>query len=206
MTSPVATLNLPSHTVESTQGKAREMLETAKARLEFVPTMYANMVNSPGLLETYLLGYERFREHGGFTPAEQEVVFLTISRFHGCTYCMAAHSRIAERLSKVPAAVLQAVRTGTAIPAAKLAALSAFAHIMVESRGSPTRAHLQAFRVAGYSDRHALEIVLALAVKTLLLRPCEVLSCVANMPVLEVAHHTLRVLFQPRHVVVGSFA
>ncbi len=40
----------------------------------------------------------------------------------------------------------------------------------------------------------------------LLLRPCEVLSCVANAPVLEVAHHTLRVLFQHRHMVVRSFA
>jgi AhpD family alkylhydroperoxidase len=129
--------------------------------------MYANMVNSPGLLETYLLGYERFRQDGGFTPAEQEVVFLTISRFHGCTYCMAAHSMIGEKMSKVPAPVLEALRKGAAIPDAKLAALSAFTHTMVESRGTPSPEQLQAFRAAGYSDRHALEIVLALAVKTL---------------------------------------
>ncbi|MHB1668637.1 carboxymuconolactone decarboxylase family protein [Thiomonas sp.] len=167
MTSSIATLNLPSQTADSTQGKAREMLETARARLGFVPAMYANMVNSPGLLETYLLGYERFRQDGGFTQAEQEVVFLTISRFHGCTYCMAAHSMIGEKMSKVPAPVLEALRKGAAIPDAKLAALSAFTHTMVESRGTPSPEQLQAFRAAGYSDRHALEIVLALAVKTL---------------------------------------
>lgn len=46
--------------------------------------MYANMVNSRGLLERYLFGYDRFRKESGFSPAEQEVVFLTISRENGC--------------------------------------------------------------------------------------------------------------------------
>ncbi|HXG29117.1 MAG TPA: carboxymuconolactone decarboxylase family protein [Nevskiales bacterium] len=167
MTAAIAKLDLPAQTLESTSGKAREMLETAQARLGFVPNMYANMVNSPGLLETYLMGYERFRQDSGFTPAEQEVVFLTISRFHRCTYCMAAHSMIADKVSKVPAPVLQALRDGTAIPDAKLAALSAFTHAMVESRGAPTPEQVQAFRAAGYTDRQVLEIILAIAVKTL---------------------------------------
>ena len=38
---------------------------------------------------------------------------------------------------------------------------------------------------------------------SLLLRPCEVLSGIANAAVPEVAHHTLGVLFQHRHVVVS---
>ncbi len=135
MTATIAKLDLPSQTIESTSGKAREMLETAKARLGFVPKMYANMVNSPGLLETYLVGYERFRQDSGFTSTEQEVVFLAISRFHHCTYCMAAHSMIADKMSKVPGPVLDALRQDKAIPDAKLAALSTFAHLMVESRG-----------------------------------------------------------------------
>lgn len=167
MKSTIAKLELPAQTPESTDGKAKAMLETAKARLGFVPKMYANMVNSPGLLETYLLGYERFRNEGGFAPAEQEVVFLAISRFNGCTYCMAAHSMIGAKMSKVPADALQALRTGTPIPDAKLEALSTFTRQLVDSRGSPTPAQLSAFRQAGYTDRHALEIVLAIAVKTL---------------------------------------
>ncbi len=40
----------------------------------------------------------------------------------------------------------------------------------------------------------------------LLLRPCEVSSGIANASVLEVAHHTQRVLLQHRHVVVRGFA
>jgi crossover junction endodeoxyribonuclease RuvC len=40
----------------------------------------------------------------------------------------------------------------------------------------------------------------------LLIRPYEVLSCIANVAILEVAHHALVVLLQHRHVVVGRFA
>jgi hypothetical protein len=40
----------------------------------------------------------------------------------------------------------------------------------------------------------------------LLIRPDEVLSRISNVAILEVAHHTLGVLLQHRHVVVGRFA
>jgi uncharacterized peroxidase-related enzyme len=167
MTQAIAKLDLPLQTVASTTGKARDMLETSQRNLGFVPNMYANMVNSPGVLQTYQLGYELFRSEGGFTPAEQEVVFLSISRFNGCTYCMAAHSMIGDKMSKLPADSLAALREGKPLPDARLQALATFSTIMVESRGTPTPAQLAAFKAAGYTDRHALEIVLAIAVKTL---------------------------------------
>ncbi len=167
MTHTIARLDLPAQTVASTTGKARDMLETSQRNLGFVPNMYANMVNSPGLLQTYQLGYELFRNESGFTPVEQEVVFLSISRYNGCTYCMAAHSMIGDKMSKVPADALAALREGKALADAKLQALATFATIMVESRGTPTPEQLAAFKAAGYTDRHALEIVLAVAVKTL---------------------------------------
>jgi uncharacterized peroxidase-related enzyme len=162
-----ARVALPAQTIDSTEGTGKAMLETAKAQMGFVPNMYANMVNSPGLLETYLLGYKRFREESGLTSVEQEVVLLTISRFNACTYCMAAHSMIADKMSKVPAEVLEALRTGGPIPDAKLTVLSAFTHIILEQRGNPTTGQLNEFKAAGYTDRQVLEIVLAIAVKTL---------------------------------------
>ncbi|SMF84009.1 uncharacterized peroxidase-related enzyme [Tistlia consotensis] len=160
-------LNLPFWSVETVGPDARAVLEKAKAQVGFIPNMYAGMVNSPGLLETYLDGYQRFRSDSGFTPAEQEVVFLTISRGNGCGYCMAAHSMIADQKSKVPPEVTEAIRTGRPVPDHKLAALSTFTEVMRESRGLPAKADVQAFLDAGYEERQILEIVLALAVKTL---------------------------------------
>jgi uncharacterized peroxidase-related enzyme len=162
-----AKLPLSPVTLENADPRAKAVLEKAKASLGFIPNMYAGMANSPGLLQTYLDGYAAFRAHSGFTPAEQEVVFLTISRENGCDYCMAAHSMIAEKFSKVPADVLGALRSGARIADPGLAALSTFTSHMFSTRGQPTSASLAAFLSAGYKAEQALEIVLALAVKTL---------------------------------------
>lgn len=160
-------LSLPAKTLENADPNAKAVLEKAKAQVGFIPNMYATMVNSPGLLETYLDGYSRFRKDSGFTPAEQEVVFLTISRGNGCEYCMGAHSMIADKMSKVPPEVTDAIRESRKIPDPKLAVLSAFTDTMLRSRGLPSTADVQAFLAAGYQERHVLEIILAIAVKTL---------------------------------------
>jgi len=158
---------LAPQTLETAAPRAKAVLEQAKAKLGFIPNMYTGMVNSPGLLETYLLGYEQFRGESTFSSVEQEVVFLTISRENGCAYCVAAHSVIADAFSKVPPAVTDAIRAGTTIPDARLQALGAFTQIMWASRGNPTPEAVAAFLAAGFTERQMLEIILALAVKTL---------------------------------------
>jgi len=162
-----AKLSLSPVALENAEPRAKAVLEKAKASVGFIPNMYASMVNSPGLLQTYLDGYVAFRAHSGFTPAEQEVVFLTISRDNGCDYCMAAHSMIAEKVSKVPADVLAALRSNASIADPRLAALSTFTSHMFTTRGRPAAANLKAFLDAGYKEAQVLEIILALAVKTL---------------------------------------
>lgn len=160
-------MTLSPQTLPSAEPKAKTLLEKAKAQLGFVPNMYGGMANSPGLLETYMDGYDRFRVESGFTPAEQEVVFLTISRTNGCEYCVAAHSLIADQMSKVPASVTEAIRDARPVPDVKLGALSAFTETLVTTRGLPSRAQVAAFLAAGYQERQVLEIILAIAVKTL---------------------------------------
>ena len=162
-----AKLTLPAQTPATADPQAAQCLKEAQVRLGFLPNMYANMANSPGVLETYLGGYDRFRSGSGFSPSEQEVVFLTISRFNGCTYCMAAHSMIAEKMSKVPGDVLKALRAGTTLPDPRLQALAEFTHVMLASWGKPTPRDLQQFLSAGFHERAVLEIILAIAVKTL---------------------------------------
>lgn len=160
-------LSLPAKTLQDAQDSARTVLENSKKAMGMIPNMYANMANSPGLLSTYTDGYNRFRENSGFTPAEQEVVFLTISRHNGCTYCMAAHSMIAVKGSGVPDADLQALRDGTPLPDGKLKALSEFTQHLLESQGHPGEEAVKQFLSAGYQEQQILEIVLAMAVKLL---------------------------------------
>ncbi|NUO71090.1 MAG: carboxymuconolactone decarboxylase family protein [Frateuria sp.] len=152
---------------ERAQGAEKDILDKAKARAGFIPNMYANMANAPAVLDTYLHGYGLFRSESGFTPPEQEVVFLAASQSNGCTYCMAAHSMIADKVSKVPPQVLQAIRDGRPIPDARLAALFQLTSEMVRTQGRPSAATVRAFLDAGFEEKKLLYVVLALAVKTL---------------------------------------
>jgi uncharacterized peroxidase-related enzyme len=160
-------LKLTAKKIEDAAPKARAGLQQAQEKLGFIPNMYARMANSPGLFDMYQQGYAAFRTESGFTPVEQEVVFLMISRLNGCEYCMAGHSFAADKLSNVPGAVTDAIRNDTEIPDEKLSVLAKFTQVMVEQRGLPQTRDVEAFLAAGYSERQILEIILAIAVKTL---------------------------------------
>jgi len=159
-------LDMTPTTLDTAEGEAEKLLSGAKESLGFVPNMYTYMANLPGVLAGYLNTYQDFRETTGFTPAEQETVFLTISRINGCTYCMAAHSMIADKKSGVPADSLAALRDGNTLPDASLNAVAKFTEAMVESRGNPGKDAVEAFLNAGYGEKQVLGVVLAIACKT----------------------------------------
>jgi AhpD family alkylhydroperoxidase len=98
-----ARLQISKVPLEKAEPVARATLESAQQKLGMIPNMYSYMANAPGLLETYRFGYDLFRQASGFTPVEQEVIFLSISYENGCEYCMAAHSFLADVQSKFPA-------------------------------------------------------------------------------------------------------
>lgn len=163
----VAKISLPPTNLETAEGRTKEVLEAGKKSAGGIPNMYAGMANAPALLDTYLHGYQLFRRESGFTAAEQELIFLSIARVNECTYCVAAHTFLAGAVSKTPEQAVQAVRNDSPIDDAKLAALSAFTQTMVSSRGKPTPDQLAAFLAAGYTENNVLEIILAIAVKTI---------------------------------------
>lgn len=160
-------MTLPQLTLESAGPKAKELLEGAKKQSGMISNMYAAMANAPEALETYLQGMDRFRKESGFSPPEQEVVLLTISYENGCDYCMAAHSFIADKRSQVPPQITDAIREGTRISDARLRALSEFTRAMVQKRGRPDRRDVEPFLAAGYAEKQILDLILAIAVKTI---------------------------------------
>lgn len=153
--------------VNTANDAQKQLLEQALKQVGFIPNMYANMVNAPAVLSTYLHGYGLFRKESGFLPAEQEVVFLAISQANGCGYCAAAHSMIADKVSGVHSEVLAAIHARAPIPDPRLAALFALASELVSTHGRPHGSTVQAFLHAGFTEQHALYIVLATGVKTL---------------------------------------
>lgn len=161
------TLKLPKLTVSTASGAASNLLQEAQSNFGFVPNMFALMANSPGLISTYAHGYAQFRADSGFSKLEQEVIFLTISAANGCEYCVSAHSMVAQDISKVPAAVTASIRAGNTPVEAQLAALCGFTRTLLSTRGLPSRRDVEIFLSAGYDERQVLEIILAIAIKTI---------------------------------------
>lgn len=153
--------------IEDAPEESRRLIEAARRKFGMVPNLYRSMAHSPGLLATYIDGYDRFRAQSGFTPAEQEVVLLTISRYNECDYCIAAHSFVADTASQVPVDVTDAIRDDRAIDDPRLAALSAFTRVLLETGGHPSASDVEEFVGAGFTHAQVLEVVLGIAVKTL---------------------------------------
>lgn len=147
--------------------KQKPLLERAKKESGMIPNMYKHMVNLPGLQDTYDTGYAHFRKDSGFSSVEQEVILLTLSKENNCHYCIAAHSYLADEVSGVPGEVTDALREDQEIPDEKLRALADFTRVMFRSRGNPSPEEAEAFFKGGYSEKHLLGIILAIAVKTM---------------------------------------
>lgn len=161
---PLITVELK--TPDTAEGAAADVLAGARDQLGFVPNMYAAMANMPAVLEHYTASYAVFREAAGFTPAEQETVFLTISHANGCHYCVAAHSMLADVMSGVPKDALDALRKGDTPADDRLGALSAFTRRMTLLRGAIEKDDIDRFLAAGFTNQHVFGVILAIACKT----------------------------------------
>lgn len=160
-------LDLPRHTPDTAPEEVRETLRARERELGMLPNIYGYFANAPGLLNAYLAADEEFRKNTALSPVEQEVVMLTISRENGCTYCVSVHSWLADNFAKVPTEITDAIRERREIPDSRLEALSRFTQHMLESRGLPSAGAVEAFRAAGFEDRHVLDVVHGLGLKTL---------------------------------------
>ena len=85
---------------------------------------------------------------------------------NNCDYCVAAHSVIAE-MQKLPADVIAGVRSRKPLSDPKLEALRRFTRVVVAERGRVGDAERQAFLDAGYGPEQVLDVITAVAMKTL---------------------------------------
>jgi uncharacterized peroxidase-related enzyme len=155
----------PYHTPETAPADARDLLEAAKRRYGMVPNLYAKMAEAPALLRAYLQLSDLFSQ-SSLSTTEQQVVLLTASRVNGCTYCMGAHSVLAD-MAGVATEVTDAIRGDRPIEDSRLEALRRFTATLVEKRGWLSDGDLEVFLDAGFTQGNVLDVVLGVGQKTL---------------------------------------
>lgn len=154
------------HTKESAPEKALPALETAEAMFGFVPNLLGVMATSPALTEAYLALSKIFEKNTALSATEQQIVLLTVSRYHECHYCMAAHSVVAD-MQSIPAEITQAIRNDQPIPDSKLQALRTLVTALVEQRGAISELDITSFLDAGYQRVHVMDVMVGIGQKTL---------------------------------------
>ena len=158
-------LQFPVHTVDTAPEPSKAVLAQAGKAFGFVPNLIGVLASAPSAAQAYITLSDIFNTTS-LSEIERQVVLLTVSREHGCDYCLAAHTAAAT-MAKVPAAVLNAIKAGQPLPDARLDALRGIVQATVSKRGRLGAANLDAFLAAGYSAAQLLEIIVGIALKTI---------------------------------------
>lgn len=160
------TMKFELHTIESAPQAVKPELEAADEAYGSIPNLYRGFATAPATLKIYLGFNEVLKEHGQLSPVEQQVVYLTVSAENGCTYCVGAHSVLAD-MAKMPEEILTGLREQRPLADPKLNALRNFTLAVMAHRGWVPKEDISAFEAAGYDQRHLLEVLTILAQKTL---------------------------------------
>ena len=156
----------PIHDTDTAPEGSRAILEATKKSLGAIPNLFGVFASSPAVLEGYTTLSGLLEKSTAFDETERQTLFLSISAENDCRYCVAAHSAISAA-KRVSDDVVDAVRSGAPLPSPKLEALRTFALEVVRNRGWVGEEAQAAFFEAGYTQRHVLEVVLAVAFKTI---------------------------------------
>jgi uncharacterized peroxidase-related enzyme len=148
--------------VQTASADARPIVAASEKTFGFLPSPIARAAHSPVLLKHLLAGFSAF-DQTSLSALEREVVALTVAFDNECHYCMAMHSAL---LSRAPenAALVQALRAGTALEGPRLEALRLFVRAVVRERGRVPEERWAALERAGFDEGQALEILLGTSV------------------------------------------
>ncbi|WP_017941902.1 MULTISPECIES: carboxymuconolactone decarboxylase family protein [unclassified Thioalkalivibrio] len=156
--------DFPLHDAASAP-EAQRAFDQAQQIFGMVPNLIRKMASAPALAEAYL-ALNDLLQKTSLSPTEQGVLLLTVSRYHECDYCMAAHS-MTGRMTGVPDDVIAALREDRPIEDPKLEALRQFTRAMIEQRGWVDEPTQQTFLNTGHTPAQMLEVILAIGLKTL---------------------------------------
>jgi len=153
------------HESDTAPTASRPILENIEGAWGRIPNLHRLLAESPATLETYGTAFAAF-EASSFTPLERQLVYLAVSVGNECEYCTVAHARLA-RAAGLDADSIAALREARALDEPRLEALRRFADAIVAARGRVAPEETASFLAAGYTRAQVLEVILAVAVKTI---------------------------------------
>ena len=142
---------------ETAGGSAAKSLAAVQKSLGVTPNMTKAMANSPALLQGYL-EFSGALATGVLPAAVREQIALAVAQANRCSYCLSAHSYLAEHVAKLSETQIDAARLAQSSDP-KTAAILAFAVVVNNSRGDVSEADFAAARDAGATDAELAETI-----------------------------------------------
>ncbi|HUU43137.1 MAG TPA: carboxymuconolactone decarboxylase family protein [Planctomycetota bacterium] len=78
------------------EGKAKEILDSLRKKIGFVPNTYKLMAGTPEVLEKVLELDKATFKRGALDPKTKHLIAMAVSAASGCQYCLAAHAALAQ--------------------------------------------------------------------------------------------------------------
>ncbi len=154
-----------NHTTGTAPADSISTMNSVQAAWGMVPNLVGTLAESPTALKA-TVGLLGALEAGTFSPAEQQIIAISVSRVNSCGYCVAAHSAMSVALD-VDAAAISSARDGSPQVSPKLETLRRTAEALVLDRGHLTSEAIDAFIGAGFDKAQLLELVAWVGVKTI---------------------------------------
>jgi uncharacterized peroxidase-related enzyme len=159
----VANLPLIDHTQAT--GEAATLLTDLRKKIGPVPNMAKAMANSPAVLKGWI-EFSGALAAGSLTSGDRERIALATAEYNRCTYCLSAHSFLAEKVAKLPESEIEAARHAESSDPHS-AALLTLADAINRTRGSIDETDLKAARAADVTDAEITEVVANVALSVL---------------------------------------
>lgn len=153
------------HTIDTAPEQSKPALRTLQQNFGLIPNVAATMAGSPVLINAFIGSFGQF--HGGsFDEREKQVLLLTNAVALECHWTVAFHSTLALKAGVSESDVI-AIRRGVAPVDTKLAALSALARVLLETKGRGAAAEVERFADAGYARSQVFEVIAGIAISTM---------------------------------------
>lgn len=148
---------------EEAEGKVKEIYTGLQGKMGKVINIFQGMGNSAAALEAYL-SMSGALQKGELSAEDREAIYLAISEKNGCSYCVSAHTQIAQKTGMTEEQIL-AIRKMQP-QQEKHQALVKFVLRVMETKGFVEDGEIEEVRSAGYSDGQIAEAVAYIGLAT----------------------------------------
>lgn len=155
----------PVHTIESAPAQLKPVLQQLQQTFGLIPNIAGAMAASPVLINGFIGLFERVHA-SSLTEPQIQTLLLTNAVTNASEWPVAFHTALALKEGVHPADV-DAIRQGSEPADPKLAALSAFARMLIEKRGRLAEPDRRRFFEAGFSAEQSLEVIAVVAASTI---------------------------------------